>query len=231
MLLLQADQTVEKDPFADLEEISDLGTGDTTADEAGPSSLPLKENLQPATERISAHTRGGQQRRPDLCPDLLNTRTIAEPSLKGQLSGSAFEGRLRSAAPKEGTQPEAFYGLGRGASTQQLREDSPAPPRRQSTRGQKRKAEQVLYFLSPPSRLAGRNTVTAEVGCFSQSAKTFDSLAAVRSRIYWLRRATSPSPWTTQKRRRAQWELTRHRQPRAAPPAAPPTRALPTPSR
>ena len=157
LLLLQADQTVEKDPFADLDDLSDLGTGDTTADEAGPSSLPLKENLRPATERISAHTRGGQERRPDLRPDLLDTRSVAEPSLKGRNgnAGSAVGGRLRSAAPKEGTEPQAFYGSGGGAGTQQLREDSPAPPRRQSTRGQKRKAEQVRPMLLPPSAIQG----------------------------------------------------------------------------
>ena len=165
MWLLQADQTVEKDPFADLDDISDLGTGDTTAEEAGPSSLPLKENLRPASERISAHTRGGQHR-----PDLLDTRTIKEPSLKGQSSGSAFGGRLRSAAPRDGTEPEAFYGSARGASAQQPREDSPAPPRRQSTRGQKRKAEQVRCWLLPSSRLARHDSVIPNGLRFPQAA-------------------------------------------------------------
>ena len=109
--LLQADQTVEDDPFADLRDYSDQETADTIADEAGPSSLPHKENLRPAPERISGHTRAQQPRR-----DLVDTRTIAVPSLKGLYgkAGSDFEGRLQSAAPKEGTQPEAFYGLQSG---------------------------------------------------------------------------------------------------------------------
>lgn len=142
---LQADQSVvEKDPYADLEDYSDLGTAATAADEAGPSSLALKENLQPLPGRISANTRGQQPR-----PGLVDTRTIAEPSLKGQSASGTLGGRLRNAAPKGGiggTEPASFYGP---ASTQQPHaEDFPGSQRRQSSRVQKRKAEQVRYWLS-----------------------------------------------------------------------------------
>ena len=147
--LLQADQEMETNAFADLEDYTDLTAAATAADEAGPSSLPLKENMQPATGRISANTRGQQPR-----PGLLDTRTIAEPSLKGQSGGCDPGSRLRSAAPKDGTEPASFYGSGRLASMQQAApESTTGPQRRPSSRVQKRKAEQVLFQLLPHSTL------------------------------------------------------------------------------
>ena len=146
VLLLQADQTMDKDTFADLEDYDLPTTAAAMADEAGPSSLTLKENMQPAALRISSNTRGQQPR-----PGLLDTGSIAEPSLKGHSSDS----RLRSAAPKDGTEPRSFYGSGRLAGMQQpAPEGTPGPQRRHSTRVQKRKAEQVRpSFCHAPSCL------------------------------------------------------------------------------
>ena len=132
---LQPVQIVDSDPFAGLDDyFPAVETAATIDSEAGPSSLALKENMQPSTGRVSANTRGQQR------PGLVDTRSIEVPVLKN--GEGFFASKLRSAASKGGTEPGSFYGS-KGMQQTPV-DDSSAPTVRQSSRVQKRKAEQVV---------------------------------------------------------------------------------------
>jgi len=146
-------QIEDSDPIAGLnDDFPDVKTAATIDGKAGPSGLALKENMQPSTRRVSANTRGQQR------PGLVDTRSIEVPVLKGQSGEGFFVSKLRSAASKGGTEPGSFYGS-KGVQ-QTPADDCSAPTVRQSSRVQKRKAEQVLL-----STLSHQVCCQSELSC------------------------------------------------------------------
>ena len=130
------------DAYAKLESYSDDDTrGGGDNGEAGPSGLSLKENQQPPLHPQPGPSKGAKAAR----PDLMDTRQLTAPKLKGTAGGGGtISSRAGTAEPKSGMQ------------------DTPADSaagavRRQSSRVQKREAEQArAQYPSACSPATGR---------------------------------------------------------------------------
>lgn len=134
--------------FAGLEDNSETdmrGGGDN--EEAGPSGLSLNENQQPPLHKQPGPSKGANATR----PGLMDTRGLTAPQLKGTAgAGGTTFSRGGNAEPKSGTQPSAFYGSSCLAAMQDAPADSAARAvRRQSSRVQKREAEQARVQPCP----------------------------------------------------------------------------------
>ena len=144
------------DAYAKLESYSDDDTrGGGDNGEAGPSGLSLKENQQPPLHPQPGPSKGAKAAR----PDLMDTRQLTAPKLKGTAGGGGtISSRAGTAEPKSGTQPAAFYGQRCLGAMQDTPADSAAGAvRRQSSRVQKREAEQArAQYPSACSPATGR---------------------------------------------------------------------------
>lgn len=217
------------DAYAKLESYSDDDTrGGGNNAEAGPSGLPLKENQQPPLHTQPGPSKGAKAAR----PGLVDTRQLTAPKLKGTAGGGGTTfSRGGTAELKSGTQPTAFYGSRcLGAMQDALADSAAGAVRRQSSRVQKREAEQARPQSGPSA-------------CSPATAVTPFKLSDIDSVQDWLQRAIilslphhtdtccqcrarSPSPWTTRTTRRVQRQLAQQRAGSAAPCATMPTGAL-----
>ena len=151
------------DTYATLDDNSDDDTrrGDDN-EEAGPSGLSLKENQQPPLHAQPGPSKGAKAAR----AGLMDTRGLTAPKLKGTAGGGgASFSRGATAEPKSGTLPTAFYGSRCLGAMQDTPADSSAGAvRRQSSRVQKREAEQARAQPSP-SACAPATAVNLSENC------------------------------------------------------------------